>query len=173
MADYDDELIGRRLVLQIEREIAANQSRSGAFHVTVCRADDLTTVSKLRGALAPGGERVLWARHACRLLNRTAREGGTWVVVWCEPATRAARVPTRLLILWKDRDGDVPCGFDCIRSFEEIVSWGPTWFVDQATRALQGYREHLREVEVKPHHLIKEALGQSSADPTAPPPSDL
>jgi hypothetical protein len=170
---YDDALIGKRLLWQIEREIAANQSRDGAFHVTVCRADNETIATKIAGSIAPGSVRVTWARFACRTLNRQAREGGTWIVVWCEPRDAITREPTRVLFLWKDRDGDVPTGFDCVQPFEMMVAWGPTWFVDQAHRALQAYREHLRESGIRTQHMIREALGEHSSNPKAAGPCEV
>ena len=56
---------------------------------------------------------------------------------------------------------------------EDIVAWGPTWFVDQAARALAAYREHLRDAGVRPQDIIREALGQASADPKAGGPAAL
>ena len=50
---YDDDLLGKRLLWQIEREIAANQCRNLAFHVTVCRADNETVAQKIVGTIAP------------------------------------------------------------------------------------------------------------------------
>jgi hypothetical protein len=170
---YDDDLIGKRLLWQIEREIAANQSGSAAFHVTVCRADNETVAQKIVGSIAPGPLRVTWARYACRLLNRNAREGGTWIVVWCEPRGLLAREPTRVLFLHKDRDGDIPVGFDCVEPFETMVAWGPTWFIDRGLDALKAHREHLRDVGVRPDQMIREALGEQSADPRAGGPSPL
>jgi hypothetical protein len=177
---YDDALIGKRLLWQIEREIAANQSRDGSFHVTVCGADNETLATRIVGSIAPGPLRVTWARFACRMLNRACREGGTWIVVWCEPRDEAlaasaqiSRAPTRVLFLWKDSDGDIPTGFDCVQQFETMVAWGPTWFVDQAARAIAAYREHLRESGIRPRDTIKEALGQAGADPRGSGPSDL
>jgi hypothetical protein len=168
---YDDELIGKRLLWQIEREIAANQSRVGpsgpSFHVTVCRSDNETTVTKIAGSIAPGPARVAWARFACRALNREVRAGGTWIVVWCEPRDLVSREPTRLLILWKDWDGDIPVTFDNVQPFEEIVDWGRTWFLEAAFNALSAYREHLRESGIRPRDMIREALGQQSANSRA------
>lgn len=171
ISGYDDDLLGARLRWQIEREIGANGNRNGAFHVTVCRTDNETVAQKIVGAIAPGPERVTWARYACRLMNRLAREGGAWVVVWCEPRDKITREPTRALFLWKDRDGDVPVTFDCVQPFDEIVAMGPTWFVDAGVRALAEYRAHNRDIGVKADQMIKEALGQQSANPRAGGPS--
>lgn len=170
---YDDDLLGKRLLWQIEREIAANQCRNLAFHVTVCRADNETVAQKIVGTIAPGPMRVAWARFACRLLNRHAREGGAWVVVWCEPRDALGREPTRLIVMWKDADGDVPVSFDCVKPFDEIVAMGPTWFVEAGTRAVRAWREHLREADIRPQDMIREALGQQSANPRAGGPAAL
>jgi hypothetical protein len=173
LPSYDDELIGKRLLWQIEREIAANQSRDGSFHVTVCRSDSETVATKIVGSIAPGSARVMWARYACRLLNRQVREGGTWIVVWCEPRDRIAWEPTRLLVLHKDSQGDIATGFDCVQPIEEIVGWGQTWFLGRAQEALQAYRAHLHDAGIKPSQMIAEALGQQSANPRASGLSDM
>ena len=173
LSGYDDDLLGARLRWQIEREIAANQCRNPAFHVTVCRADNETVAQKIVGAIAPGPLRVTWARYACRLLNRQAREGGAWVVAWCEPRDAAAREPTRVLFLWKDRDGDVPVTFDCVKPFDATVAMGPTWFVEAGTRAIRAFREHLHEADIRPQDMIREAMGQQSANPRAGGPTSL
>lgn len=164
---YDDELIGKRLLFQIEREIAANQARNLSFHITVCRSDNETIAQKIVGHIVPGGARVMWARMLCRMLNRDAREGGAWVVVWAEPNNWIGREPTRVIFLWKDGDGDVPVTFDSVQPFGALVDMGPLWLIECATRAIAAYREHLRESGIRPQDTIKEALGQQSANPRA------
>ena len=160
---FNDDVIGLSLIRQIEYEIGQNQARDTAFHVTVCRSDNLTTAQQARGDITMSWDRLRWADIVCRALNKGARQGGTWIVAWCEPQDRIDRTPKRVLFLWKDGDGDVPICFDCVEPFEDIVSWGPLYWEVHAHKALQQWREHLRDVEVRPDQMIKAAQGQRSA----------
>jgi hypothetical protein len=168
MSHFDDDVIGKRLVHQIQEEALANQSIDGAFWVVVADSG-LTLHAKTVGGCRPTPEQMTFARFACTTLNRRYRFGGTWIVVWCERRTKACGTPTRLVFMWKDPDGDVPIAFDTVKPVEDLVTWGPVWFCESAERAFVAYREHLKAIGVKPEQMIKAAQGQTSVDPTAAP----
>lgn len=175
MKDYNDDLLGLRLRDQIHYEIRHQLKQNLSFWVAVCRntgqvlsKPDDNIVSMLAGLplCRPPVEFQLWARFACERVNKLARKDGAWVVVWCDPTIHG--VPTRVMFLFKDKDGDVPCMFDCAEPFPAIVMLGTDWFVHRAEQVVDNYRrEWIKDLGIKPEQQIRAALGQASVDPKA------
>lgn len=168
MTDFNDDVLGKRLIHQIAEEVRANQASDAAFWVVVATTG-LALYMRQFGGCRPAPEQIAYARFVCTMLNRRYRFGGAWVIAWCEPRNQVDRTPTRLVFLWKDKDGDVPIAFDTVRPLEDLVTWGPVWFCEKAEEAFEKYRGWLKGVGVKPEQMIKAALGETSADPEAAP----
>jgi len=164
-----DAMLALALRDQVAAEVRHNGTRDTACHVTLCLANG-TVLQRAAGFMPLDLARREWARLTCARMNRPlmqggVRQGGAWVVAWCEPVSAADRTPTRVLFLWKDADGDTPVVFDCQARFDEMVAWGPDWPLAHATEALRRYGEHLRNLSLRPEHMIKAAQGETAYDP--------
>lgn len=166
MTDFDDDLIGKRLYDQIVYEIHNDRIRNERFWVCVCRTNGEVRSRKF-GLIFPELPQILYAQMACRMMNAKVRHDGTWIVVWFAPDH--AGVPTRLMFLWKDRDGDVPATYITEAGMLELVKRGPEWACEMGAGVIKRYREFLRNADIKPEQMIKAAQGQKSVNPNVGP----
>jgi hypothetical protein len=80
-----------------------------------------------------------------------------------------AGIPQRLVMLWKDRDGDIPFTVDSEDDLVTMLVAGAEFYAQQAEEAYHGYLDHIRDVDVRPQDMRKATQGQPSADPDAMP----
>lgn len=182
LADYPDELLGRNLAHQIENAIAAYDLGLPHYRVYVCAADNATVKSRHVGNTWVPNDYDDLGRRACIALNRECRLDGAHVVVWAGKSKQKIKgdfggetfveVPSTMLILWKDRDGDVPYSrcidFDHRVKVDQIklAQIDDRWVLGHALEAHAVYMNQQRGIEVRPDQTIKRAQGQLSVEQT-------
>lgn len=134
------------------------------------RADGKITTRE-RGACRPLVPQRVFAIDLLDRLNKHVHHDGTWIVAWCDPVPTPVMdgilvmpIPTRLVWMHKDRDGDVNLVIDADDSLDELVATIDQR-VDDAAQGMRKYREIMGDVDVRPDQTRKAALGQPSADP--------
>ena len=162
--------IGADLRTQLAQEATAPEY----WVVVPARRLGESFVEKQVGPIRPStAMRDLAIRYMQRL-NREVPHDGAWVVAWCDVATRPHPVIagldlpmfTRLVTLWKDRDGDVPFTVDCDDLLRDLLQPNVVAALTaQAEEAWQSWAHIEREAGIGPQHKIKQAMGQKPHDP--------
>jgi hypothetical protein len=122
------------------------------------------------GQCSPTWEQMVWATDLGRMLNREAGMGGQWLLVWTDVEGGAPlaipNLPTRLVMAWVDKDGDVPFTVDAVDPLSTMAKSGVAHFVAQCVEAHKMYLEQLKSVEISPTQMVNLRKGQPVADPT-------
>lgn len=98
--------------------------------------------------------------------GRQKHRRGGWVVAWCNPDPSG--LPHKLLMLFKDEDGDVKFTVEDDRPAYEIIA-SATSVLDHMEMCAQSHKAYLdwmRDADVRDGQLIKRAQGQRSARKT-------
>lgn len=112
-----------------------------------------------------------FASELLEKLNAHADLDGAWAVAWCDPTLTQVqnilwlRVPTRLVWMHLDRDGDVNFLLDNECRLDDLLEEGVNARVENAVDAYKEYRSMMADIGVRPDQKRKAALGQASADP--------
>lgn len=131
-------------------------------------------VEGAQGGLSPSSTQRDFALRYMRRLNQQLADGGAWIVAWAEPAKRPhpllvgveVEIYTRLISLWKDRDGDVRYSCDCDDLLRDLLKPGVTdVLVSQAAEAQRVFKEVWKDTGFDKLPTIKAAQGERSADP--------
>ena len=162
--------IGADLRTQLADETAAPEY----WVVVPARKRGDSFVEKQVGPIVPSTSMRDLAIRYMQRLNRDLAHDGAWIVAWCDVATRPHPIITgfdlpmftRLVTLWKDRDGDVPFTVDCDDNLRDLLVPGAIEvLVAQAEEAWQAWVHIEREAGIGPQHKIMRAKGQKSHDP--------
>ena len=107
------------------------------------------------------------ARDLLRYLNKEVWLDGSWIISWVDGGHR--QIPQRLVMLFKDKDGDVVFTVGVEESMTRLEKWDVRDYAANAEAAFLQYHEFLDRSGVKSEHMIKRAQGQQSVDPGAAP----
>ena len=167
-------VIARQLKTQIRDETDALEY----WVVAPARKPGESFVERQIGEIKPATSMRDLAIRYMQRLNREVAHDGAWIVAWCDVAMRphpvifGLDVPifTRLVTLWKDRDGDVPFTCDTDDLLRDLLVPGAVEIlVAQADEAWHTTFGIEREAGIGPEHKIKRALGQRPKNPREVP----
>jgi hypothetical protein len=163
-ARVDSPIIERTLLNQIASEC-------GDDVWALCRDSEGRTHVCATGRCNPTPVMQTYASELLDGLNAHADLDGAWAVAWCDPALTQQqhalwlRVPTRLVWMHLDRDGDVNFLLDTESPIADLVDEGVRARIENAVQGHKEYRSMMADIGVRPDQKRKAALGQASADP--------
>ena len=128
------------------------------------------------GRVEPPLDKRMWLMQVLRALNKEVWLDGAWIGAWGDWGVRhdardtglAIREPQRVVIMFKDRDGDVPFTIDSELRWSELLHNGEDSFCNQAIQAHRAYHDWLKEADIKPENMINQAMGEAPTGMAAP-----
>jgi len=163
MSKIDDDVILLDLVGQVLTE-----TNGKTAWVLVRRSNGVKQAKTLLGMWKPEIAQAEFAYGLIERLNRQVAHDGVWAVAWCD--LDEFMVPQRLMMLWKDGDGDVCFMLDTEDDVATLFRAGVDYYVNDATNAFAHYKQLMKAVGVRPDQTRKAAQGQMSVDPSAKAP---
>lgn len=100
--------------------------------------------------------RRAYAQGVCNHINSAANYGGAWLVGWAFGAKK-------LILIWKDSDGDIQALGDCVKPWWVISEWPMDVWLDMANGIYTQWYSHMESIDRKKDQTIK--LAQAIPNP--------